>query len=281
MRSRRISPRAVLTEGLRHAVLLAGAVVMLFPFVVMVSTSLKPAGEIFAPVFTLLPERWAIIENYTTAFTRVPLARFIFNGLFVGFMIFFFQALIAVPCAYALAKLRFHGRETIFAFVLLGLLIPPQATAIPLYIAMWQANLLDTYAALILPSSISVFGIFLMRQFFRQIPDDLIHAARIDGLSEFAIVWRIMLPSAIPAITAFAVLSFVWNWNEFFWPLIAVSSTHLMTPPLGIAFFDNAEAGTNYGPLMAAAVAITAPLVLAFLVAQRRFLQGFAMTGVK
>jgi multiple sugar transport system permease protein len=251
MRSRRISPRAVLTEGLRHAVLLAGAVVMLFPFVVMVSTSLKPAGEIFAPVFTLLPERWAIIENYTTAFTRVPLARFIFNGLFVGFMIFFFQALIAVPCAYALAKLRFHGRETIFAFVLLGLLIPPQATAIPLYIAMWQANLLDTYAA------------------------------RIDGLSEFAIVWRIMLPSAIPAITAFAVLSFVWNWNEFFWPLIAVSSTHLMTPPLGIAFFDNAEAGTNYGPLMAAAVAITAPLVLAFLVAQRRFLQGFAMTGVK
>jgi multiple sugar transport system permease protein len=144
-----------------------------------------------------------------------------------------------------------------------------------------QFSLLDTYAALILPSSISVFGIFLMRQFFLQVPDDLIHAARLDGLSEFAIVWRIMLPTAIPALTAFAVLSFVWNWNDFFWPLIVVQSTELMTPPLGIAFFDNAEAGTNYGPLMAAAVCVTLPLVLAFLAAQRRFLEGFAMTGIR
>jgi multiple sugar transport system permease protein len=273
--------RVLIREASRHAVLIAGAVVMLFPFVVMVSTSLKPAGEIFAPQFRLLPGTWAAWENYTTAFTRVPLARFLLNGLFVGFTIFLFQALIAVPCAYALAKLRFRGRETIFAFVLLGLLIPPQAPAIPLYIAMWQVGILDTYAALIIPSAISVFGIFLMRQFFRQLPDDLIHAARIDGLSEFAIVWRIMVPSAMPALTAFAILSFVWNWNDFFWPLIAVQSTELMTPPLGIAFFDNAEAGTNYGPLMAAAVAVTAPLVIAFLCAQRRFLEGFAMTGIK
>jgi multiple sugar transport system permease protein len=268
-------------EGLRHGVLLVGGVVILFPFVLMISTSLKGPGEIFAPVFSLLPDKWAAVENYGEAFSRVPTARFILNGLFVGFMIFFFQALIAVPCAYALAKLRFRGRETVFAFVLLGLLVPPQAPAIPLYIGMWQLGLLDTYAVLILPSSISVFGIFLMRQFFRQMPDDLIHAARIDGLSELAIVWRIMVPAALPALSAFAVLSFVWNWNEFLWPLIAIKSTHLMTPPLGIAFFDNAEAGTNYGPFMAGAVAITAPLVIAFLVAQRRFLDGFAMTGIR
>jgi ABC-type glycerol-3-phosphate transport system permease component len=184
MRSRRASPRAVALEFARHAALLVGAAFMLFPFVVMVSTSLKPAGEIFSPSFALLPQTWAAVENYTTAFTRIPLARFVLNGIFVGFMIFFFQALIAVPCAYALAKLRFRGRETIFAFVLLGLLIPPQAPAIPLYIGMWKMGLLDTYAALIIPSSISVFGIFLMRQFFRQIPDDLIHAARIDGLGD-------------------------------------------------------------------------------------------------
>ncbi|MCO4052814.1 MAG: carbohydrate ABC transporter permease [Bosea sp.] len=274
-------PKALAFEVLRHMLLLLGAAFMLFPFVVMVSTSLKPAGEIFSPGFSLLPQTWAAVENYTTAFTRIPLGRFILNGVFVGAAIFFFQALIAVPCAYALAKLRFRGRETIFVFVLLGLLIPPQAPAIPLYIAMWQLGLIDTYAALIIPSSISVFGIFLMRQFFRQVPDDLIHAARIDGLNEFAIVWRIMVPSAMPALIAFAVLSLVWNWNEYFWPLIAIQSTHLMTPPLGIAFFDNAEAGTNYGPLMAAAVAVTAPLVIAFLVAQRRFLEGFAVTGVK
>jgi multiple sugar transport system permease protein len=281
MKRRAGSPRLIALEVARHAVLLLGAAFMLFPFIVMVSTSLKPAGEIFSPNFSLLPQTWAVVENYTTAFTRIPLGRFILNGVVVGFAIFFFQALIAVPCAYALAKLRFRGRETIFAFVLLGLLIPPQAPAIPLYIGMWQLGILDSYAALIIPSSISVFGIFLMRQFFRQVPDDLIHAARIDGLNEFAIVWRVMVPSAMPAIIAFAVLSLVWNWNEFFWPLIAIQSTHLMTPPLGVAFFDNAEAGTNYGPLMAAGVAVTLPLVLAFLVAQRRFLEGFAVTGVK
>ena len=281
MRTRRFSPRAFLREALRHAVLLAGAAVMLFPFVVMVSTSLKPPGEVFAPVFTLLPQSWNAVENYVTAFTRVPLARFILNGFIVGAAIFFFQALFALPCAYALAKLRFSGRNLTFVMVVLALLIPPQVPAIPLYIALWQLSLIDTYAALILPSTISVFGIFLMRQFFLQVPDDLIHAARLDGLSEFAIVWRIMLPTALPALTAFAILSFVWNWNDYFWPLLVVQSTHLMTPPLGIAFFDNAEAGTNYGPLMAGAVAVTLPLVLAFLIAQRRFLDGFAMTGMR
>jgi multiple sugar transport system permease protein len=258
-----------------------GGVVMLAPFVLMVSVSLKPAHEIFAPGFALLPNDWHVVANYRDAFTRVPLARFILNGFIVTFAIFACQALTALPIAYALAKLRFRGRATLFGLVILGLLIPPQVPAIPLYIALWQMNLIDTYAGIILPSTISVFGIFLMRQFFRTVPDDLIHAARLDGLGEFAIVWRVMLPTAMPALAAFAVLSFVWNWNEFFWPLIAVQSEHLMTPPLGIAFFANADAGTNYGPLMAGATAITIPLVVAFLLAQRHFVQGFTMTGIK
>ena len=142
-------------------------------------------------------------------------------------------------------------------------------------------DILNTYAAIILPSTISVFGIFLLRQFFKTVPDDLIHAARLDGLGEFAIVWRIMLPTAMPALVAFGLLSFVWNWNEFFWPLIVVQSEHLATPPLGVLFFSNAEAGTNYGLLMAAAVVVNAPLVGAFLIAQRRFIEGVTMTGVK
>jgi len=265
----------------RHAVLLAGAVLMLAPFVVMVSVSLKPPGEVFAPGFQLLPGTWHAIENYREAFTRVPLARFLLNGVIVTTAILACQLAFALPMAYALAKLRFRGRGMLFALVLLGLLVPPQVPAIPLYIAMWQAGLIDTYAGIILPSTISVFGIFMMRQFFKAVPDDLIHAARLDGLSELAIVWRIMLPTAMPAIAAFAVLSIVWNWNEFFWPLIVVQSEHLATPPLGIVFFDNAEAGTNYGPLMAGATAITLPLVIAFLVASRHFVQGFTMTGVK
>ena len=267
--------------ALRHLLLAAGAVVMVAPFVLMVSLSLKSPAEIFAGDLRLLPENWHAWENYSAAFTKQPLARYLLNGFIVTFSIFAGQMLAAVPCAYALAKLRWRGRETVFALVLLGLLIPHQVTAIPLYIGMWKLGILNTYAAIILPSTISVFGIFLLRQFFKTVPDDLIHAARLDGLGEFAIVWRIMLPTAMPALVAFGLLSFVWNWNEFFWPLIVVQSEHLATPPLGVLFFSNAEAGTNYGLLMAAAVVVNAPLVGAFLIAQRRFIEGVTMTGVK
>jgi multiple sugar transport system permease protein len=276
-----MSSRRIATEALRHALLLAGAAVMLAPFVVMIAISLKPPGEVFAPVFTLLPDQWHAWENYRDAFTKVPLARFMLNGFIVTFAIFAVQAITALPMAYALSKLRWAGRDATFVMVMLALLIPPQVPAIPLYIAFWQAGVLDSYAAIILPSTISVFGIFLMRQFFRTVPDDLIAAARMDGMGEFSITWRIMLPTALPALAAFACLSFIWNWNEFFWPFIAIQSEHLATPPLGIAFFSNAEAGTNWGPLMAAATVVTAPLALAFLLAQRAFVRGVTMTGIK
>jgi multiple sugar transport system permease protein len=281
MRTRSIAATGVGFQLFRHALLGLGAFLMLAPFIIMVSVSLKPSGEIFAPEFTLLPREWAAWQNYSDAFTKQPLARYILNGFFVTGAIFACQLVTALPCAYALAKLRWRGKETMFLLVLLGLLIPPQVTAIPLYILLWQLGLLNTYAAIILPSTISVFGIFLMRQFFLTVPDDLINAARLDGLGEFAIVWRIMMPTAMPAVIAFGVLSLVWNWNEFFWPLIVVQSEHLATPPLGVVFFANAEAGTNYGPLMAAATAVTAPLVIAFLAAQRWFIDGVTMTAVK
>ena len=272
-----LSPR----ELARHAILLLGALFMLAPFVVMISISLKPAEEIFAPGLSLLPHRWAAWENYNEAFTRIPFWRFLLNGLFVTTCIFACQALIAVPAAYAFAKLRWRGRDACFALVLAALLVPPQVPAIPLYIGLWKLGLLDSYAALILPSIVSVFGIFLMRQFFRTVPDDLLHAARMDGLSELAIVWRIMLPTAIPALSAFGVLSFIWHWNDYFWPRIAIQHEYLATPPLGISFFVSLEAGTNFGPLMAAACVATLPLTLAFLLAQRTFIQGVMGTAVK
>ncbi len=139
---------------------------------------------------------------------------------------------------------------------------------------LWQVGLLDTYAALILPFTISVFGIFLMRQFFKTVPDDLIDAARLDGLSEFGIVWRIMVPTAMPALTAFGIFSVVAHWNDYFWPLIVVNTGALRRRRSVVAFFRNEEAGTDYGPLMAGAIVIIAPLVIAFLLAQRRFIEG-------
>lgn len=276
-----MSCRSIAFRITRHLLLSAGALLMVAPFILMISISLKPSHEIFAPEFRLLPEQWHAVENYTAAFAKQPLGRFLLNGALVTACIFAAQALFALPCAYALAKLRWGGREMTFLFVLLALLVPPQVPAIPLYIGLWHLKLLDSYAALILPSTISVFGIFLMRQFFRTVPDDLLHAARLDGMSEFGIVWRVMLPTAMPALVAFGLLSLVWNWNDFFWPLLVIQTESLATPPLGVVFFNNAEAGTNYGPLMAAATVITAPLVIAFLFAQRWFIDGVTMTAIK
>ena len=276
-----MTARRLVWGALRHAVLLAGAVVMLAPFVWMVATSLKPPTEIFLPEIRLLPDTWHAWENYRDAFLRVPLLRFMVNGAFVTAAIFLCQALVAVPCAYALAKLRFRGRDGLFGLVLLGLLIPSHVPAIPLYIMLYKLGLLDSYAALILPFTISVFGIFLMRQFFLGVPDDLLQAARLDGMSELAIVWRVMVPAAIPALLSFGIFSVVAHWNDYFWPYLVIQSDAYATPPLGVVHFRNQEAGHDYGPLMAAATIITAPLVLVFLAAQRKFIDGITLSGVK
>ncbi len=276
-----VAARSPLWNAVRHALLLTGALLVLLPFLWMVVTSFKPPSEIFIDEIRLWPERLHAIENYTRAFQREPLWLYLLNGVIVTASIFVLQVLIALPAAYALAKLRYRGRDAVFAMVLLCILIPPQATAIPLFLLLHQLGMLDTYAALIVPFTISAFGIFLMRQFFMTVPDDLIDAARMDGIGEFGIVWRVMLPTAVPALTAFGIFSVVAHWNDYFWPLIVLSSEHLYTPPLGVAAFRNEEAGTDYGPLMAAGVIIIAPLILAFLLAQRRFIEGIAFTGMK
>lgn len=278
MRRRPLGPLAAL---LRHAVLMTGALLMVTPFAWMVLTSLKPQSEILVAELHLLPTRWAAVENYTMAATRVPMLRFLVNGAVVTSAIFVLQVLVNLPCAYALAKLRFRGRGALFAVVLLCLLIPHHAITIPVYILFYQMGILDTYSALVLPFTISVFGIFLMRQFFMTVPNDLIDAARVDGLGEFGIVWRIMLPTAIPALVAFGIFSVVAHWNDYFWPLIVVGSEELYTPPLGVAFFRLNDQGTEYGPLMAAATIVILPLVGAFLLAQRRFIEGITFTGMK
>jgi len=256
-------------------------VVMLAPFFLMVATSFKPKEEIFAAEFHLLPQRMGAAENYHQALTQVPLLHFLLNGVIVTAAIFALQVLVNVPAAYALAKLRFRGRATLFGAVLVCLLIPYQAIALPIYILFYWLGLLNTYAALVLPFTISVFGIFLMRQFFLGVPDDLIDAARIDGMSEYGIVWSVMAPAAIPAIVAFGIFSVVAHWNDYFWPLIAVGELGLYTPPLGIAHLKLNGEGTAYGPLMAAATIVITPLVLAFLLAQRRFVEGITFTGLK
>lgn len=273
--------RRIVTLFVVHAILIAGAVFILLPFVWMLVTSIKPPDEIFTATLRLWPRHVAAVDNYSRALTSAPLLRFGLNGLIVCAGILVVQLLVAIPCAYALAKLRFPGRNVLFVLTLLALAIPVQVPALPLYIALANIGLLNTYVSMMVPFFLSVFAIFLLRQFFKGFPDDILQAARLDGMSELEIVWRIVVPSAWPAIAAFAVFSFVAHWNDLYWPLIVISDANLAPPPLGMMFFADAETGSNYGALTAAATILTAPLVIAFLLARRHFIAGITMTGVK
>ncbi|MHC5656194.1 carbohydrate ABC transporter permease [Stappia sp.] len=267
-----------------HAVstllLLLGAAAILLPFAWMLLLSIKPRDEIFTAELQLLPSRieW---QNFWVALTSTDVPLFLWNGLVVVSGILIFQVLFAVPCAYALAQRHFKARGLVFALVLAALLVPFHVTAIPIFLGFAQAGILNSYWALILPFVPTAFGIFLFRQAFSQLPVELFEAARVDGLSETAIVWRIAFPLVMPAATAFAIFSVTAHWNDLFWPLIATTDPHLATPPRGILYFRDEESGDDVGPLMAAAVIITAPLVIAFLVAQRKFTQGLAASGLK
>ncbi|MGF1447398.1 MAG: carbohydrate ABC transporter permease [Pikeienuella sp.] len=317
-------------EALKHVVLILGALVVLLPFYVMVSYSLKTPGQIerneggfFGTETEMLDERCIVrgepgraeieaarpgypgltdreiktsmmaeiterctvhpvVFNYTMAFAEAPLLRYLLNGVIVTVSIFLIQIVVALPCAYALAKLRWWGRDTVFALVLFCLLIPVHAIALPIYIMLAKLGLTNTYAALIIPWTISVFGIFLMRQFFMTVPDDLIDAARMDGMTEFGIVWKVMLPTAIPALLAFGIFSVVAHWNDYFWPRIVITGNRdLFTPPLGLREFKGDADGSFFGPMMATATVIVTPLIVAFLLAQRRFIEGITLSGMK
>lgn len=276
-----IRMRRLVSLALVHAVLIGGAVFMLLPFVFMLTSAIKPPGEIFEATFRLWPRQFYGWQNFESALSTAPLLRFLLNGLIVCGGILVVQLLVAIPCAYALAKLKFPGRPILFSLVLLGLCIPVQAPSLPLYIAFAELGILNTYLSMMMPFFLSVFAIFLFRQFFKSYPDEIIQAARLDGVGEFEIVWRIVVPSAWPAIAAFSIFSVVAHWNDLYWPLIVVSDTKLATPPLGMMYFADSELGSNYGALAAGATIITAPLVIAFLIARRHFIAGITMTGIK
>lgn len=273
--------KGLLADTPRLLLLGAFAILLLMPYIWMISASVKPLDELFRASLNLWPERFQGIENYGKVFSQIPVFGYLWNGIVVCAGILFFQLLFAVPAAYALAKLRFPGRDFAFGLVMLGLLVPPHVPALPLYVAFSKLGLLNTYAALILPFTISVFAIFLFRQFFKALPDELVHAARLDGIGELEIVWRVILPNAWPAATAFAIFSVVAHWNDLFWPLIVIEGQSRATPALGVLYFRSDEAGDDFAALMAAAVIMTLPLVLAFLFAQRRFVEGIATTGLK
>lgn len=257
-----------------------GAAIVLLPFVWMISVSLKPHAEIFSTDIKLLPIN-PTLKNYWHAISQTDIPRYLMNGVIVTGSILALQLLVTVPAAYALAHRDFVGRKMMFAGVVAALLVPFHVTAIPVFIGLAEFRLLNSYTALIIPFVATAFGMFLLRQAFARIPKELIDAARIDGMSEMGIAWRVAFPLAMPTVIAFAIFSVTAHWNDLFWPLIATTDPDLATPPRGILFFRDEESGDDVGPLMAGAALITAPLVIGFLLAQKRFTQGLANAGLK
>ncbi len=261
------------------AVLVAAALLVVFPLAWMVFTSLKPESEVVQYPPTLLPDRWTI-ENYRDVWSRIPFGRFFINSVIFAGGVTVISLFLDSLTAYALARLRFPGRDLVFILILIALMLPFQVTFIPLYVTVNSLGLLDTYAGLIVPRATNAFGIFMLRQFFITLPRDLDEAARMDGASEFYIYRRIVLPLSGSALATLAVFHFMYNWNDFLWPLLVTSSTEMRTLPAGLALFVGQHV-VEYALVMAGAVLAIAPLFVAFLFAQKYFVQGIALTGLK
>lgn len=257
------------------------AIVFLLPFAWMISTSLKADVDAFTIPMQWIPDeaRW---ENYQEVlFGENSILRAFGNSLFVAFMRMLGELTTATLAGYAFAKLHFPGRNKVFVAYLATSLIPAQLLLVPRFVYFQQFGLYDTLWALILPGMFTVLGTFLMRQHFVSQPDDFAEAARLDGANEFQIFWRIYLPSAMPMISALAILTFVWSWNDYETPLVFISDPETFTLPLGLTNFTDESGAMAPGLSMAAAVISIIPILLIFLVFQRRFVQAMTESALK
>ena len=264
---------------LLYALLLLCTVITLLPYAWMLSSSFKPTVEIFSGTAQLIPSH-PILDNYINAVTRQPVARAIFNSIVVAGIETFAVVVTSVFTAYPFARLRFPGRDILFMLILGTMMIPSQVTMIPTFILMKWFGWIDSYQGLIVPRIMAPLGIFLMRQFLQSLPKELEEAARIDGCSRLKTLTHVLLPLTGPAVATLAIFTFTASWNEFFWPLLVVQSTEMWTIQLLIAQLKAAEA-TDWGMVMAIVSLSVLPTVLIYVMLQRYFVKGIAMSGLK
>jgi len=278
-------PGHPLRRAFLYFVLAATSIVMIGPFYWAVATSFKPAGDVFASPPKWLPNPW-ILENYKDVFTLFHFQRYFVNSVIVTGSIVALNIVFDTAAAYAFAKLRFPGRNFLFFMLLITLMVPFQVNLIPLFRIMVQLHKItphlgvDTYSGMIMPGMIQVFGIFLMRQFLTSIPDEVLESARVDGASEFKILRSIVFPIAAPGMATLAIFTFLGAWNDFLWPLIVISSDDMYTMPVGLALLQQKNM-MNWGNTMAGTVVTAAPMILIFLLLQRRFIEGLTAGAVK
>ncbi len=270
--------RYTLTNWLLTLFLIPTALLMLLPFIWMLSTSFKLAGTVFEYPPTWIPQP-LVWENYPQVLEILPFARFFFNSLFVALSVSALQLLTCSLAAYAFARLRFPGRDVLFMGYLGTLMIPGQVVIIPNFILLRTLGWIDTYQALILPAAFSAFGTFLLRQYFLTIPRELEDAAVVDGASYWQIYLRVILPLSGPALSALAIFTFLAQWNSFLYPLVVTNSTEMSTLTVGLNTLQG-QYNTAWTLLMAGSVIALVPVLLVFIFAQRYFIKGIAMTGL-
>ena len=274
-------PRRRINWGLitTYTIVIVITLTMLAPFVWMLSASVKLDKDVFAFPIQWIPEnpRW---ENYVEIWTKIPLGLFVMNTFKLTIIVTILQLLTSSFAAYAFAKLKFPYKNALFLAYIATIAMPWQVYMVPQFIMMRGFGLTNTLTALVCLQAFTAFGVFLMRQFYMSIPDELCEAARIDGMSEYGIWWRIMLPLSMPAISTLTIFTFVTTWNDFLGPLIYLTKTEVKTIQIGIRMFIS-QYTQEYGLIMAASVVSLIPVLIVFLALQRFFVEGIASTGLK
>jgi multiple sugar transport system permease protein len=263
-----------------YVLLVIGLLLLVGPFIWMILGSFKTTGELRQVPPTWLPES-PTLDNYRDLFSRQGFLRFFFNSSVVAFFVTAGNVVFCSMLGYALAKLSFPGKRILFGVVLATLMVPGIVTFMPLFVLVANLGLVNTHAGLILPFMAGAFGVFLMRQFIGGIPDELLDAARVDGAGEHYIFWRIVMPLCGPALATLTILTFLASWNSFLWPLVVASSQDMYTLPVAVAFLATGQTETNVALLMAGSVVVILPVIAVFILLQRHFTQGIAMTGFK
>lgn len=278
MRPARSHRHPLLTAGLVLGLLLV-SVLFLIPFIWMLSASLRTQGDLLANPMTLWPQQFTW-DNYLDVWQRIPFGRQLLNTTVYAGVVTLVSVTLDSMAGYAFARFEFPGRGVLFVLVLVTLMLPIQVTLIPVFQLLTDLGWINTLPGLIVPRIADAFGIFFMRQFFLLLPTDLEDAGRLDGVSEFGIWRRIMLPLAWPAVLTLGLFNLLYNWNDLLWPLVVTTDERMRTLPAGLALFKG-QHSAEYGLLMAGAILALLPMVVAFLLVQRRFIEGIATTGLK
>jgi multiple sugar transport system permease protein len=263
-----------------YILLFLGLLALVGPFIWMVLGSFKPQAEFLRTTPTFLPEN-PTLGNYERLLDRLDFARYFFNSSVIATAITLGNLTFTPMLGYALAKIRFRGKGILLLLVMATLMVPAAALLIPLFVLMSTLGLVNTFPGLILPFIAGPFGVFLTRQFFAGLPDELLEAARIDGANEFRIFWRIAMPLAGPVLATLGILTFLGSWNAFIYPLVMAQSPDMYTLPVALATFATGQYQADHGMLMAGAVILVVPVLIVFVLMQRWITEGISTTGLK